>query len=335
LKTKIQVIHPERYISITQLDTAKTTVVFFNESKDFLRDSRILKSKKNSLLLIRNDGEIVAKNIIVYQRDTRIEGKNKWTFYTKAIRSLIKNDMERKKKGFDFSILLILFGSILLSGGIAFFVYKASVKAIRKKEENKRLITELELKAIRSQMNPHFIFNALSSIQHLINQGKNSDANQYLLHFAKLLRMVLATTEKKLVSLSEEIEQLELYLQLEQLRVPFDYRIEVDDSIQPDNEEIPGLLIQPIVENAVKHGVSDHQGGTITVHFSKKDHVLLAAITDDGVGFFSSSLPMNGFGLKATEERLRLLNEDFKTNIGFRMERNHPAGTKVVISIPV
>jgi LytS/YehU family sensor histidine kinase len=184
-------------------------------------------------------------------------------------------------------------------------------------------------------MNPHFIFNALSSIQSLINQGKNSEANQYLLNFANLLRMVLATSEKKLISLSDETAQLELYLQLEQLRVSFEYRIEIDSTIQPDNEEIPGMLIQPIVENAVKHGVSAVRNGTVAIHFSKEAHILLVEITDNGPGFPTPTDPANGFGLKATEERLRLINEEFKTNIGIRIDRNYPAGAKVVISIPV
>jgi two-component sensor histidine kinase len=337
VKTKIQMIQPERYYFNTHRDTTYSVVYEFNEeSKDLLRDRQILRNRSNSLLLIRNDGTIVARNIYGHWRSSRVEGKTKWTFQTESVIPFIKDDMKRNKQaGFDFSILFIIFISVLFSCGAAYFMYKARVKAIRKKEENKRLISELELKAIRSQMNPHFIFNALSSIQHFMNQGKNSEANQYLLNFAKLLRMVLATSEKKLTPLSDEIEQLELYLQLEQLRVPFDYRIEIDSTIQPNYEEIPGMLIQPIVENAVKHGIGANQGGTITIRFSKVDQVLLAEITDDGAGFVSSSQPMNGFGLKATEERLRLINEDFKTNIGIRMERNDPTGAKVVISIPV
>ena len=297
LKTKIQVISPERYQSTTRLDTTNSrAVVHFNESEDLLKDCRIIRSQKNSMLLIRNDGVIVAKDLTDSWTRTLIDGKYKMDFQTETIKSLIKNDMERNKKaGIDFSMLLILIVTILLSGGIAYFAYNARVKAIRKKEENKRLISELELKAIRSQMNPHFIFNALSSIQYLINQGKNSDANQYLLNFSKLLRMVLATSEKKLVSLSEEIEQLELYLQLEQLRMPFEYRIEMDDTIQPENEEIPGMLIQPIVENAVKHGVGNRQEGIVFINFRKEAHVLLVEISDDGAGFRLSS-PSGGKG---------------------------------------
>jgi LytS/YehU family sensor histidine kinase len=286
--------------------------------------------------LIRNDGTIVAKNIVDYGRKTRIDGKEQLVIRPETIIPFIKDDMERNQNaGFNFLMLFIVIGAIVLSGGIASIVYKVRVKKIRKREENKRLISELELKAIRSQMNPHFIFNSLSSIQHLVNNGNNNDANQYLLNFSKLLRMVLATSEKKLVPLSEEIEQLTLYLQLEQLRTPFDYRIEIDDTVQAENEEIPGMLIQPLVENAVKHGVNGHQGRTVKVNFHKEAHILLVEVTDDGAGFTFSSQPANGFGLKATEERLRLLNEDFKTNIGIRTERNHPTGTKVVVSIPV
>jgi len=95
------------------------------------------------------------------------------------------------------------------------------------------------------------------------------------------------------------------------------------------------MLIQPIVENAVKHGVGLVRNGMITIHFSKKEHLLLAEITDNGAGFPSSFLLQNGFGLKAIEERLRLINEEFKTNIGIRFENNHPAGAKVTVSIPV
>ena len=333
LPTTIEVVQPERYQWITRLDTTGgRAVVHFNQGDDLINDCRILRCEKNSLLLIRNDGTIVTKNIREYWESRLIDNKFQWTFLLEEVISLIKGDMEsRQKAGIDYTIVLItVLITIPLSGLFTFFL----LRAIRKKEKNKRLITELELKAIRSQMNPHFIFNALSSIQHLINQNKNDEANQYLLNFSNLLRMVLATSEKKLVSLSEETALLTLYLQLEQLRVPFDYRIDIDNTIQPDNEEIPGMLIQPIVENAVKHGVSSIPNGMITVHFRKEEHVLFVEITDNGAGFPLSIQP-NGFGLKATEERLRLINEEFKTNMGIRVEPNHPSGTKIVISIPV
>jgi len=333
LNTNVQVIYPERYK--ISMGNDNNNHFFVTANKELGEDLLKLRCKTYYLLLIRNDGTIVAKNIKDWYEEPAMN-KGKWTFETEKIISLIKDDLKQNKKsGFDFSIFFIVLGTIFLSGGIAYIVYSARVKTIKKKEENKRLITELELKAIRSQMNPHFIFNALSSIQHLINKQNNSEANQYLLNFSKLLRMVLATSEKKLLPLSDEIEQLKLYMQLEQLRTPFDYRIEIDDGIQPANEEIPGMLLQPIVENAIKHGISDRQGSVITLKFSKEENVLLAEITDDGIGCVSSQALIKGFGLRATEERLSLINEEYKANIGIRMENNHPTGTKVVISIPV
>ena len=109
------------------------------------------------------------------------------------------------------------------------------MKGKQKKERNRRRIRELELRAIRSQMNPHFIFNALSSIQNLINRSANQEANKYLIDFSRLLRKVLATSEKKLVPLSDEIEQLQLYLKLEQLRFSYHSGTIVDDV---DNQQL-------------------------------------------------------------------------------------------------
>ena len=146
-------------------------------------------------------------------------------------------------KGFKEGIL----GALLIAAIIGIIYYFRN-KNKQKQERNRRHIRELELRAIRSQMNPHFIFNALSSIQNLINRSANQEANKYLIDFSRLLRKVLATSEKKLVPLSDEIEQLQLYLKLEQLRFPFSYSLTVDNNIEPDAIEIPGMLIQPFVE---------------------------------------------------------------------------------------
>ena len=180
-----------------------------------------------------------------------------WRFDPKPALEIIQNDLKREDesfndflKGFKEGVL----GTLLIAAIIG-IAYYSRVKGKQKKERNRRRIRELELRAIRSQMNPHFIFNALSSIQNLINRSANQEANEYLIDFSRLLRKVLATSEKKLVSLSDEIEQLQLYLKLEQLRFPFSYSLAVGKNIEPDAIEIPGMLIQPFVENAVKHGM--------------------------------------------------------------------------------
>ncbi len=139
--------------------------------------------------------------------------------------------------------------------------------------------------------------------------------------------------------LNEELEQLDLYLKLEQLRVPFTYDIVTCDDIHPSDEEIPGMLIQPLVENAVIHGIVPKQGGHISVHISKKDNILLVEVVDDGAGIAKEALQKNAFGLRAISERLTLLNDELKTNIGLNIEnrqgREGVSGTRVTISIPI
>ena len=200
-----------------------------------------------------------------------------------------------------------------------------------------RRIRELELRAIRSQMNPHFIFNALSSIQNLINRSANQEANKYLIDFSRLLRKVLATSEKKLVPLSDEIEQLQLYLKLEQLRFPFSYSLTVDNNIEPDAIEIPGMLIQPFVENAVKHGIAPRGTGEIIIRLSLQDQLLVIDIIDDGPGMVTET--ESGFGIRAISNEFEILKDLYNTEIGItienRQKKESVSGCHVRLSIPL
>lgn len=162
----------------------------------------------------------------------------------KTILDIIRKDINRPEE--NAGLLNFIYGCItafLLAIGFH-YLYRRQIKVKQKQELTHRQISELELRAICSQMNPHFIFNALSSIQNLINSSANKEAGDYLVNFSRLLRMVLATSEKKLVSLSEEIEQIQLYLKLEQLRFPFSYSFSIDKNIEPELIEIPGLPLQ-------------------------------------------------------------------------------------------
>lgn len=211
---------------------------------------------------------------------------------------------------------------------------------VKRQERVRRQLLELELKAIRAQMNPHFTFNALGSIQNLIAQDKRKEADEYLVNFAKLLRIVLNSSEKRLIPLSDEIALISLYLHLEQLRVPFTYSIVVDENIETEIEEIPGMLIQPIVENAIKHGIVPYGGGNVIIDFSLKDQILYAQVTDTGSGFMPDiESKTKGFGLKSTRERLALLNKDLHLNIGIQIENVEQdgitKGCRVILSIPV
>ncbi|MBS1735696.1 MAG: histidine kinase [Bacteroidetes bacterium] len=181
------------------------------------------------------------------------------------------------------------------------------MQLIKQREETEKSM--LELKAIRSQLNPHFIFNSLSSIQGLINTNKIESANVYLSEFSNLMRNTLTESDKIFQPLDKEINMLETYLKIEQLRFQFEYSIKVDGNAVLNQIEIPSLLLQPLVENAIKHGVSGlREKGKVDIHFYLKNRNLFAEIEDNGNGLSGKKNP-NGYGLKLTDERILLLNK--------------------------
>lgn len=276
-------------------------------------------------ILMREDGTILYRRL--------------WDFDIDTIIDLVKKDLNREDKSFKDFIKGFkegVLGALLISAIIGIIYYFRN-KNKQKQERNRRRIRELELRAIRSQMNPHFIFNALSSIQNLINRSANQEANKYLIDFSRLLRKVLATSEKKLVPLSDEIEQLQLYLKLEQLRFPFSYSLTVDENIEPDTIEIPGMLIQPFVENAVKHGIAPRGTGEITIRLSLQNQLLIIDITDDGPGLRTEA--NGGFGIRAVTNEFEILKTLYNTEIGVtienRQEKEAVSGCHVRLSIPL
>ncbi len=284
-------------------------------------------SRERSFILLKSNGQII-------NRYHPSEYRSSIHFLIKLIQEDIQKQNNQNSASSGVLVIII---TILISGSITFLLARYIV--IRR-ERIKRRIQELELKAIRAQMNPHFTFNALGSIQNLISQKKDKEANDYLVNFAKLLRMVLSTSEKKLVTLSEEIELLDLYLHLEQLRIPFQYTLNISENIDIHNEEIPGMLIQPIVENAVKHGIIPKGGGNINLNFQLENHILRVDVIDSGEGFSQTvNEDESGFGLKSVRERLSLLNKERHLNINLSIENimNNGVikGAKVSIFIPV
>ena len=279
-------------------------------------------------ILMREDGTILYRQF------------GNWLFDPqKPLLQVLQKDLNRVdesmsdfKKGFKEGVL----GSLLVVLIIG-LVYYFRTRSKRREERNRRHISELELRAIRSQMNPHFIFNALSSIQNLINRSANKEANEYLIDFSRLLRKVLATSEKKLVPLSDELEQLQLYLKLEQLRFPFSYSFAIDENIKPELIEIPGMLIQPFVENAVKHGIAPRGEGEIIIRLSLQKQVLIIDITDDGPGIATDT--DGGFGIRAISSQFEILKTLYNTEISItienRQEKESVSGCHVRLSIPL
>lgn len=201
--------------------------------------------------------------------------------------------------GFAAALLLLFF---------LFLLYRQRLK----KEKERKAKLNLELRSIRSQLNPHFVFNALGSIQGLINTNEINKANQYLSEFSNLLRDSLKNSDKDFVPLESELKMIKSYLRLEQLRFGFEYKINVDNSLNTSEIQIPSLLIQPLIENAVKHGIAGmRENGKITIDFSKKNKTVYIQINDNGKGFDLND-DSTGYGLKLTRERIHLLNQTHK-----------------------
>jgi tetratricopeptide (TPR) repeat protein len=237
-----------------------------------------------------------------------------------------------KQSGQQKLFLIIGIISVLVLG----FIVIRNISLKRKNEKNHREIaenelqlqklqtqqqlSELEMQALRSQMNPHFIFNCLSSINRFILKSKTEEASDYLTKFSRLIRMVLNNSKHSFISLEDELETLRLYLEMERLRFKnsFDYSFSYKNAVDIDNIYIPPLLLQPFAENAIWHGLMHKQEeGFLNFDFSAKENFLMCIITDNGVGreqaeFLKSKSAekQKSMGLKITRERLSLLNSN-------------------------
>jgi hypothetical protein len=257
------------------------------------------------------------------------------TYIQKAYQA---DDMTAAEKSALIKTAIWTITSILLTALFVFFIQRSRMGTLKKNELAQRQIKELEIKAIRSQMNPHFIFNALNSIQSLNNNGQYKAANSYLEKFSVLMRNVLNNSEKSLVPLTDELKTLRVYCELEQLRFNFNFVIETDETVNEDLIELPGMIIQPLVENAIIHGLAQKGAdGILKVRISIEGIYLKIRVTDNGPGFKADHTRPGGLGLKLVRERLDLLNAD-GSNGGLTINSNltgTETGTTVILTIPI
>lgn len=202
--------------------------------------------------------------------------------------------------------------SVLFLSTIGFIVliWQSRKQSQRLKAQlSSKQMVQTELKSIRSQFNPHFVFNALSSIQGLITKNDSENASKYLREFSTLMRESLRASNHEFVSILTETKILENYLKLEQLRFGFLYHIAIDPALDINAIEIPSLFLQPMVENAVKHGVSTLQeAGILHISFKEVNNDMIVCVKDNGKGFISNT-NSTGFGLQLSKERINLLNQ--------------------------
>ena len=313
----------------------KSNVTYFELTKDYLKSKLLLKRTK--IFMLDKWFRIVENNA---EDPMTHKYKGSISEFEKSLRKTI--DAKRYSKAEKTAMIKTAgwsFGSILFTFLIGLWIYRIRIRRIKTQEAAKRRIKELEIKAIRSQMNPHFIFNALNSIQSLINGSQFKEANIYLSKFAVLLRGVLNNSEKSRISLSDELQAVELYCQLEQLRFEFKFEISIDPEVDCDLIEIPGMIIQPLAENAVVHGLSGKGAlGKLDIQVKRQNGNLCVCVSDNGIGLQTQKideLSQKGFGLKLVEERINILNLDGKEAKLTVENRSNATGTVATLIIPI
>jgi competence protein ComGC len=242
---------------------------------------------------------------------------------------------------------------VILAVIIIYLIILFAVRRITRKEKEKarinKLLAEYQMKALTSQMNPHFIFNAINSIQNFILLNDGDIAYDYLEKFSRLIRTVLTNSEKKEVTLQNELDTMELYIELEQLRFEnaFDYVCEVDKSIDATEIVIPTLVIQPYIENAIWHGLMPlDRKGYISLQITKQENKLKIVLTDDGIGRKASdkitkkmkSEDHQSMGTNLTSSRIKLFGDDATNSVQIidnYNDRNEATGTTIEIILPL
>lgn len=280
-----------------------------------------------------------------------------YAFFVKAVNSAgLEND---SMAIFKFSIAppwwhtwWLRLALVLAGAGILYGLFRIRIRQIKKEETRKtnmqKAIAGLEMKALRSQMNPHFIFNSLNSVQKYIWENRQEDASEYLTKFARLIRLVLANSLQSLISLSEELDALRIYVELECRRnnQKFSYNITLASSFNTDQVRIPPLLLQPYAENAIWHGLSPKDTlGTLNIIIDVKGNKLLCIIEDDGIGrkkaqelkqykTFAGSLGMN-----ISSQRIAWLENETglpaSVEVVDKYSDGTATGTRVSITLPL
>lgn len=293
------------------------------QAKDSLLSSR--ENKINSLISFNDELSVKQKQIDLLEKDMQLNEK--------TIQLL------NEEKSFSKLVIYALLIGLLIVLISSWMVY---INAKKRRIANQSLV----LRSLRGQMNPHFIFNALNSVNNFISKNDERSANKYLSDFSKLMRTVMENSRYEFISLATELSILQLYLSLEHARFKdkFDYTLTVSEELSLEQTQIPPMLIQPYIENAIWHGLRyKEEKGLLTVNLLPHGDDLMVTIQDNGIGRKKSAelkthnqKDKDSIGLKNTEARIAIINELYKTHMRVSIEDLDPltaSGTKVTVYI--
>ena len=272
-------------------------------------------------------------------------------FGTKSETMNINFEIEKK---ITETTWFLVFGVLALIG-ITILLANLRIRRIknlqREKTANSEKIAELEQQALKAQMNPHFIFNCLNSIQQYVIDKDVQGANKFISGFSKLIRQTLVNSGKKAITVAEEESFLRSYLELEKSRFEdkFDYTITISKSIRKDEDSLPPMLLQPYIENCIRHGIMHKSNGKgyIEILFNLVEKNLVCSVTDNGVGRIAADefkemqqVNYQSKGTDITRQRILMINKSNLADIILKTEdlvdfNNQPCGTRVTIVIPM
>ncbi len=287
------------------------------------------------------------KHIVL--RDSLINADRKLDISRKEIqyeadkdRAISQVEIERQKSIKNASI--IGGSGLILASIFSFVLYRRKQDAISKSKEAEfnAKVSDTELKALRSQMNPHFIFNSLNSIGDYILKNDTESASDYLGKFAKLMRLTLENSEKKEILLSEDISLLRTYMDIERKRFnhKFDYVIEIEADLDSENILVPPMILQPFIENSIIHGLSQKEKlGLVKISFKAEKNMLICSVDDNGIGRKKSISSKNhpeskSMGMAITKSRIEIINKLKNTNGNVEIT-DKTEGTRIDVSLPM
>jgi len=311
-------------------------LVLYHQLSDSINSAQY-RERLSKVLVDMNDAE----------KDVKIERLIK----EQKLKDYELNQKRNELKNKEFQVYFYLFAFILLVLILTFAYF-----LVKSKMEKKQVILENQMyvyrmQALANQMNPHFIFNILNSIQYNLSQNDYLSTNRYISNFSKLLRIILDNSQQQSINLYSELESLKLYLDLEQMRLKnkFTFRISKKSDFDLMKYQVPPLLFQPFVENSIWHGIMNlnemNKSGFIEINLSEYDTFIICELIDNGVGLSynndNKSENHVSHGLKLTKNRIETYNKIFKTNIEFniseiidKVDASKALGTLVTIRIP-
>ncbi len=320
---QIQLLTRDKAFKAVELRNILAEAVKKEQAFELIRNEKLL----GDLSLKLREEELVVKDLDIQRKDNELEIVQLENDLKQA--SLIE-EKSKRQTWIIVSVLTLLLGSIS-----AFFFYQ------KRKNAYQLSLSDWELKTLRNQMKPHFIFNALNSINNYIAKNESVQASSYLIQFSKLIRKTLNNAASDLISLEEELEAAKTLIELEKINIDqkLIYSFEIQEDIELEDIRVPSLILQPFIENAIWHGIAPkNEVGKIILRIQKIEDNLFVEIEDNGVGRNQSSQNTSrhssqSFGLKITEERLQLLSKTFKKKFAFHFEDLNP-GLKVIIQMP-